>query len=62
MYNDVLVVLCCDWCCCVVPIQDETDSEWDAEATDLDADLDSDTDEARKHRSIHTRRHSPASL
>ena len=33
----------CTLPCCVVPIKDETDSEWDPEVTDLDTDSDSST-------------------
>ena len=35
--------LSCTLPCCVVPIKDETDSEWDPEVTDLDTDSDSST-------------------
>ena len=29
----------CTLSCCVVPIEDETDSEWDPDATDVDTDV-----------------------
>jgi len=34
----------CTLPCCVVPIKDETDSEWDPDATDLDTDSNACTD------------------
>ena len=36
----------CTLSCCVVPIKDETDSEWDPGATDVDTEVDSDNDSA----------------
>ena len=32
----------CTLSCCVVPIKDETDSEWDPDATDVETDADTD--------------------
>ena len=32
----------CTLSCCVVPIKDETDLEWDPGATDVDTEVDSD--------------------
>ena len=32
----------CTLPCCVVPIKDETDSEWDPDATDVETDVDTD--------------------
>ena len=29
----------CTLSCCVVPIEDETDAEWDPDATDVDTDV-----------------------
>ena len=34
----------CTLSCCVVPIEDETDSEWDPDATDADTDVGTDND------------------
>ena len=36
----------CTLSCCVVPIEDETDSEWDPDATDVDTDVGTDNDPA----------------
>ena len=36
----------CTLSCCVVPIKDETDSEWDPDATDVDTDVGTDNDPA----------------
>ena len=36
----------CTLSCCVVPIKDETDSEWDPDATDVDTDVDTENDSA----------------
>ena len=37
----------CTLPCCVVPIKDETDSEWDPDATDAETDVDTDNTEDR---------------
>ena len=36
----------CTLSCSVVPIEDETDSEWDPDATDVDTDVGTDNDPA----------------